>query len=53
MVNPGIILGPGQWGKGSSQLFMKAWQGLKFYPFGGTGMGWATSTIAVRPVERR
>jgi nucleoside-diphosphate-sugar epimerase len=36
-LNPGIILGPGQWGKGSSQLFVKAWQGLKYYPYGGTG----------------
>ena len=37
ILNPGIILGPGQWSKGSSQLFEKAWQGLKYYPYGGTG----------------
>lgn len=37
ILNPGIILGPGQWEKGSSQLFVKAWHGLKFYPYGGTG----------------
>ncbi len=37
ILNPGIILGPGQWFKGSSQLFEKAWQGLKYYPYGGTG----------------
>jgi nucleoside-diphosphate-sugar epimerase len=37
VLNPGIILGPGQWDKGSSQLFVKAWEGLKFYPKGGTG----------------
>lgn len=37
ILNPGIILGPGQWGKGSSQLFVKAWQGLKYYTYGGTG----------------
>jgi nucleoside-diphosphate-sugar epimerase len=37
ILNPGIILGPGQWDKGSSQLFVKAWQGLKYYPYGGTG----------------
>ena len=36
-LNPGIVLGPGQWGKGSSQLFVKAWEGLNVYPFGGTG----------------
>jgi dihydroflavonol-4-reductase len=37
MLNPGIILGPGQWKKGSSQLFVQAWNGLKYYPYGGTG----------------
>ncbi|MFA6126222.1 MAG: NAD-dependent epimerase/dehydratase family protein [Bacteroidales bacterium] len=37
ILNPGIILGPGQWNKGSSQLFVKAWEGLKYYPYGGTG----------------
>ena len=37
ILNPGIILGPGQWVKGSSQLFEKAWTGLKYYPYGGTG----------------
>jgi len=37
ILNPGIILGPGQWNKGSSLLFKQAWQGLKFYPYGGTG----------------
>jgi dihydroflavonol-4-reductase len=37
ILNPGIILGPGQWGKGSSQLFVKAWQGIRYYPYGGTG----------------
>jgi nucleoside-diphosphate-sugar epimerase len=36
-LNPGIILGPGQWTKGSSQLFVKAWQGIKYYPYGGMG----------------
>jgi len=37
VLNPGIILGPGQWDKGSSQLFVKAWEGMKFYTNGGTG----------------
>jgi nucleoside-diphosphate-sugar epimerase len=37
ILNPGIILGPGQWKKGSSQLFVKAWQGINYYPYGGTG----------------
>jgi nucleoside-diphosphate-sugar epimerase len=37
ILNPGVILGPGQWTKGSSLLFAQAWQGLKYYPYGGTG----------------
>ena len=36
ILNPGIILGPGQWEKGSSQLFVKAWNGIKYYTYGGT-----------------
>jgi nucleoside-diphosphate-sugar epimerase len=37
ILNPGVILGPGQWGKGSSLLFVKVWNGIKYYPYGGTG----------------
>lgn len=37
ILNPGIILGPGQWDKGSSQLFARAWKRMKYYPYGGTG----------------
>lgn len=37
IINPGIILGPGQWNRGSSLLFSEAWKGLKFFPYGGTG----------------
>jgi len=37
ILNPGIILGPGQWSRGSSQLFVKGWNGIRFYPYGGTG----------------
>jgi nucleoside-diphosphate-sugar epimerase len=37
ILNPGIILGPGQWDRGSSQLFVRAWRGLRYYPYGGTG----------------
>lgn len=37
VLNPGVILGPGQWTKGSSQFFVKAWEGLRYYPYGGTG----------------
>ena len=37
IVNPGIILGPGFWDKGSSKLFSTIKKGLQFYTSGGTG----------------
>jgi nucleoside-diphosphate-sugar epimerase len=37
ILNPGIILGPGQWNRGSSLLIEQARKGISFYPFGGTG----------------
>lgn len=37
IVNPSVILGPGDWSKGSAQLFEKVWNGLKFYTSGSTG----------------
>lgn len=37
IVNPSIILGPGQWENGSSRLFKSVWDGLKFYTNGITG----------------
>ena len=37
ILNPSVILGAGNWDKGSSQMFDKVFQGLKFYAPGGTG----------------
>ncbi len=37
IVNPSVILGRGYWDKGSSKLFHKVKNGLKFYPLGSTG----------------
>ncbi len=37
IINPSVILGPGDWTKGSSQIFQKIYDGLKFYTPGGTG----------------
>lgn len=37
IVNPSVIIGPGDWTKGSSQLFTTAWDGLKFYTEGVNG----------------
>jgi len=37
IVNPSVILGPGDWKSGSSLLFSSVWKGLKFYTRGATG----------------
>ncbi len=37
IVNPSVILGPGDWRKGSSRIFQKIYSGLKFYTPGSTG----------------
>ena len=34
IVNPTIILGPGDWGKSSTNLFQEVWNGLNFYTTG-------------------
>ena len=35
--NPSLILGPGDWKKGSSQIFNKIYRGLNYYTDGSTG----------------
>ncbi|MCK5856917.1 MAG: NAD-dependent epimerase/dehydratase family protein [Bacteroidales bacterium] len=37
MVNPAVIIGPGDWNKGSSQLIQTVYKGLKFYTKGTNG----------------
>ncbi|MCC7233008.1 MAG: SDR family NAD(P)-dependent oxidoreductase [Bacteroidia bacterium] len=37
IVNPSIIIGPGDWRKGSSYIFSQVWKGLKFYTENTTG----------------
>jgi nucleoside-diphosphate-sugar epimerase len=37
MVNPGVIIGPGFWKKGTGALFKAAHKGYRYYPPGGTG----------------
>ncbi len=37
IINPSVILGPGDWTKGSSKVFEKIFNGLKFYTSGSTG----------------
>jgi len=37
IINPSIILGPGEWNSGSSKLFSTMYNGLKFYSIGSNG----------------
>ena len=37
IVNPSIIIGPGEWKRSSSRMFLEIWKGLKFYTKGITG----------------
>ena len=37
IVNPSIIVGPGDWIRGSSRMFKVVWDGLKYYTEGVTG----------------
>ncbi len=37
IVNPSIILGPGNWNAGSTAIFKKVYQGLKWFTEGSTG----------------
>ena len=30
IINPSVILGPGDWSRGSAKIFQKVWEGLKF-----------------------
>jgi len=37
IINPSIVLGPGNWSAGSPQVFQTMWKGLKFYTSGTNG----------------
>jgi nucleoside-diphosphate-sugar epimerase len=37
IVNPSVIIGPGDWKQGSSQLFQQVWKGLRYYTHGMNG----------------
>ncbi len=37
IVNPSIIIGPGDWTRSSSNLFQQIWKGMKYYTTGITG----------------
>ena len=46
IVNPSIIIGPGDWTKSSANLFLKVWKGLKYYSKG------TNAFVDVRDVSR-
>lgn len=35
IINPAVIIGAGEWGKSSTNVFKSVWKGLKFYSKGG------------------
>lgn len=37
IINPSVVLGEGDWTQSSGRLFKRVYDGLKFYPKGGTG----------------
>ncbi len=37
ILNPVVILGPGNWRRGTPSLFYKVYRGLRFYPLGSNG----------------
>jgi nucleoside-diphosphate-sugar epimerase len=37
IVNPSVIIGPGDWNQGSSKIIQTVYKGLRFYTPGGTG----------------
>lgn len=37
IVNPSIVIGPGDWNRSSSRLFTAVWKGMKYYTEGVTG----------------
>lgn len=47
IINPGIIIGPGFWEKGSGMLFTKVSNGLSFYTLGTSGFIAATDVVQI------
>ena len=47
IVNPGVIIGPGDWNRGSGLLFKRASRGGTYFPPGGTGFVTVKNVVAV------
>ncbi len=47
IINPSIIIGPGNWTQGSAQLFSTLWKGLKFYTTGSNGFVCVNDVVKV------
>ncbi|MCB0480455.1 MAG: NAD-dependent epimerase/dehydratase family protein [Flavobacteriales bacterium] len=46
ILNPAVIIGPGEWGKSSTNIFITMWNGLKFFTSG------SNAFVDVRDVAR-
>ena len=47
IINPGIILGPGFWKNGSSEVFIRIKKGLKYYTKGATGFTTVNDVVKI------
>lgn len=47
IVNPSLIIGPGNWNDGPPQFFLDLWKGLIFYTNGGTGLVDVKDVVAI------
>ena len=47
IVNPSLIIGPGNWNEGPPQFFLDLWKGLIFYTNGGTGLVDVKDVVAI------
>jgi len=45
IVNPSIIIGAGDWNSSSSNLFLKVWNGLRFYTLGVNGFVYINDVV--------
>jgi nucleoside-diphosphate-sugar epimerase len=47
IVNPSVVIGPGNWKNGSSSLFYNVWKGMKFFTEGITGYVDVTDVVRI------
>ncbi|MEO5673940.1 MAG: SDR family NAD(P)-dependent oxidoreductase [Chitinophagales bacterium] len=47
IINPSVIIGDGNWKKGSARFFSDVWNGLRFFSAGGTGFTGAKDVVNI------